>query len=531
MCKSCRMIHGRSSDAVYPFMVMYKLTGEKKYLDAANSVFDFGENMLNSDGSVYNDSNSAWRGITVFAATALCEAYEVGKDFLTEEQREKFLARLRGMADWLYYKLEKLSSNINYCATNTIALALCGKLFGKDEYLKKASDLAEYCMTMFSENGLLRGEGGHDHSAVSKKGCYPVDIGYNLEESMPSLIKYAKLVGNREMLDKLTEHLEKCATFILPDGGMDNSFGMRNNKWTYWGSRTSDGCCNAFLILADRNPAFAEAAYRNAELIKRCTHGGLLYGGPHYTKRGEYPCTHHTFEHANAMAYAVMHIDEAYLAPKECRIPTDKSHFKYYPEIDTYRFSNESFLCDITAFDFKILPLSKHATGGTMTLLWSYERGPMIAGSVTDYMLAEPHNQQLCHDIENHRTLLPQLCTEIDGARYSTFYFTEAEMTAEALGDDLVVKAKTGLADNKLDPLKDYDAEIEYKLTKSKVVFTIKCKNDCKYVLPLISGNANALSGKLEKTEKIFLLTGGFEAVEYTFLPDDDGVIAIEITN
>ena len=35
----------------------------------------------------------------------------------------------------------------------------------------------------------------------------------------------------------LRAHLE----FMLPDGAWDNSWGTRNYKWTYWGSRTSDG--------------------------------------------------------------------------------------------------------------------------------------------------------------------------------------------------------------------------------------------------------------------------------------------------
>ena len=46
----------------------------------------------------------------------------------------------------------------------------------------------------------------------------------------------------RLFLDSAKSHL----AFLLPDGGLDNSMGSRSCKWTYWGSRTSDGCLAAF---------------------------------------------------------------------------------------------------------------------------------------------------------------------------------------------------------------------------------------------------------------------------------------------
>lgn len=37
-CPACKMIHGRSSDAVYPLMCTADFTGQKKYQDAAEAV-------------------------------------------------------------------------------------------------------------------------------------------------------------------------------------------------------------------------------------------------------------------------------------------------------------------------------------------------------------------------------------------------------------------------------------------------------------------------------------------------------------
>lgn len=116
--------------------------------------------------------------------------------------------------------------------TNASALALLGKYFDREDYRKQAKHLADYAMEHITENGFLWGE-GKPRDGVSPLGCRPVDMGYNLEESFPALVKYAYTVGDEDMLDKLSEVLFKQLDFMLPDGAWDNSFGTRNNKWTY----------------------------------------------------------------------------------------------------------------------------------------------------------------------------------------------------------------------------------------------------------------------------------------------------------
>ena len=72
LCPACKYEHGRCHDAVYPLMYMAERTGERKYVDAAKAVFDWHDrNMMCDDGSAYNDPNSEWNGITVFATIAL----------------------------------------------------------------------------------------------------------------------------------------------------------------------------------------------------------------------------------------------------------------------------------------------------------------------------------------------------------------------------------------------------------------------------------------------------------------------------
>lgn len=51
LCPSCKMIHGRCPDAIYPMMYMADVTGDPKYLRSARLLFDWGANMLCDDGS------------------------------------------------------------------------------------------------------------------------------------------------------------------------------------------------------------------------------------------------------------------------------------------------------------------------------------------------------------------------------------------------------------------------------------------------------------------------------------------------
>lgn len=82
------MIHGRSSDAVYPLMCTADFTGQKKYQDAAEAVFEWGSNMVCDDGSFYNDAQSEWNGITVFGVISLCEALKYHGHLLDSDTRK-----------------------------------------------------------------------------------------------------------------------------------------------------------------------------------------------------------------------------------------------------------------------------------------------------------------------------------------------------------------------------------------------------------------------------------------------------------
>lgn len=529
-CHACKMIHGRSPDAVYGFTLLAKLTGESKYLDAAKSVFDYGDNMLCTDGALYNDAQAEWRATTTFHLVAVIDALRAGKDILDDQTKSKWEKRALGMAEWLFINLDEHNpAHINYAGTNGYALTLAGRYFGIDKYVVQGKKLIDYAMQHFTDNDILFGE-CTPHNALSAKNCNGIDIGYNVEESVPSLVKYAYEVGDEQLKNRLEKVLLNNLDFMFPDGAWDNSFGNRNYKWTYWGSRTSDGCATGYLLMADRNPQFAEAVLRNTLLLEKCSQGGLLYGGPDYARHGEHPCTHHAFEHLNALAFVVEHIDEQYLAPsKRYQIPCETGDFvKYYPECRTYRLAKGDYLATVTDNDFNLVH-SGHATGGTLTALFKKDVGPIIMSSTTLYVLVEPTNMQQVLDRDTHRSLTPRIEIDVDGVTYYSSYFDKASFAHHTDGDNQIITVDAGASDRWLKQLQGFEPKVTYTFSSKGVTVTITNFTQGKFVLPLINGSYKVQAGTVSAPQDVFFLIGGFCAKEYTLTPDQNGILQFTI--
>lgn len=526
-CTADKNIHGRCIDAVYGFTVAYKFFKNPKYLKAAEAVFDYGENLICTDGGIYNDLQTEWRFTTTFHEIDLVETYLSGKEFLSKAFKDKILERIKKCANWLFLNLDEHSyANINYATTNGLALALAGTLLKEDRYLKQAKHLIDYALEHISTNNLFYGE-GKPHNAKTERGCFAIDIGYNMEESLPALTEYAFLMNDKKLQNKILPIIKAHLDFISPDGSIDNSFGCRNYKWTYWGSRTCDGCSPMFLLFAAEDPAFVQAAYRNTKLLDKCSPDGYLMGGPHYKLHRENPCTHHTFEHINALAYVVEHIDEKYLSNNKASIPSDKTwKTKYYSEMDSFRFNNSQYIADITFYDQNI-SYSGHASGGTLTFLFKKKGSmPLIAGSVTEYKLTESTNMQVPLDRESHQSLLPRIEIKKDGHLYATSYFTNT--TYKKLSNN-ILEIKTGLMDIDGNQMDGYEFGLRYEITTNGVKICLSNINDeLIYKLPLINGEFQINKGALVQQKDIFFLTGGFIAIEYQIKPKN-GEIEIEI--
>lgn len=536
LCPACGAIHGRCHEAVYPLLCAFRLTGNEAYLTAAKRLFSWGENMRCADGGFRNDFKSEWKGVTVFAAIALHDALCFHGDLLTAQERTVWESRLAEMGRWLFENLtETAHAYLNYLAANACAMTLLGSYFSNGDYKALGARLAAFCLEHATENGLIFGEGS-PRDAVSPKGCRPIDVGgYNVEETLPCLSRYALASGDQKTLNVCRKLWHAHLPWMLPDGAWDNSTGTRAFKWTYWGSRTADGCQAALTELGKDEPVFAEAAWRNFELFRRCTFDGLLFGGPEYHRNGEPACVHHTFCHAKVLAAA---LEAGVPAFERVGLPSDQPEMlKYYPELDTFRAACGNWRMDVCGCDISY-PGARHAAGGSISLLWHKTAGPLIAVGGTDNTLREPHNQQLSVRPETCRSGCPRVETLGGGVVFSQQFCTSARLSARLLPEGPEISVKAALcSEDGARPAEDIVCLLEYRLTEDALCISGAVEQSqagrVRYVLPLLGDKAQVriLRGSLLcAPAPMFNLSPGFLGKEYSVLPGSSGRFEIKIT-
>jgi hypothetical protein len=481
LCAACGLIHGRCGDSIYPLLRVAHSTGDEKYLRAALEVHEWSERTVSrADGSWVNDvSLSSWKGITVFHAIALAEALEHHGAILDGAVQKRWTDRLARAAKFLDGFITIETGNINYPVTASLAFVLCGHVLGDTRYVERGRGLAHEVLAQFTPDGFLFGE-GHPLRGMTAKGCRPVDLGYNVEESLPSLALYALLTDDKVALDQVIAALKTHMEFMLPDGAWDNSWGTRNYKWTWWGSRTSDGCHPGLVLLGKVDPRFREAARRNAGLMAACTHDGLLYGGPDYFAHGDPACIHHTFTHAKALATVLDRGSFADEIGERPKLPRDEAYgLKTFPVIGTRLAAVGPWRATVTEYDWEYVEDVQsgsgggsgggHASGGALSQLYHCGLGPVLVASMTKYAMIEISNQQQYRD-GPHMTLTPRI--ECAGKEtYTSLDDLKAEVTATEAPGEIVFDAKGRLLTTGHKPVPGEEVlyHLTYKLNETGV--------------------------------------------------------------
>jgi hypothetical protein len=479
LCPACAFIHGRCGDAVYPLLRMAHSTGEAKYLRAAMLVHEWSQAQVSrSDGSWINDVTlSTWQGITVFHSIALAEALEHHGEVLDAATRAQWKDRLAAAAKFLDGFISIETGNVNYPVTATLAFRLCGQVLGDSHYFDRAHALAHEVLGQFTPDGFLAGE-GHPLTGVSPKGCRPVDMGYNVEESLPSLALYSLLADDKSVQEQVVAAMKTHMEFMLPDGAWDNSFGSRNYKWSWWGSRTSDGCHPGFVLMSKFDPRFREVARRNLELMAACTHDGLLYGGPDFFAHGDLPCIHHTFTHAKAMATVLDRgtFDVEAARPK---LPRDEAYtVRSFSTVGTKLAAIGLWRATVTEYDWEysehVQPGAGnlgggHVSGGALSLLYHMQLGPILTASMTEYQMVEIANQQQFRE-GPHMALTPRL-EYVVGETYTNLNDFKAALTASQVNDEVVFDAQGRMltASRKADSAGEILYHVVYRLSETSV--------------------------------------------------------------
>lgn len=466
LCPACHVVHGRIADLAFPLTVLYVKTGERHYLDAADKLINWTEfNLSRPDGSWRNDAGNEWKAISAFSAMSIGDAlYHYGDD-LPCELYNKWMALFVRLSDFIHDKIVSINPVINYHAGAACEQALAWKLTGEQKYLEFAREREAVCHKHFDENGLFFGE-GHPIAHVTEKGCRYIDMGYNIEESMPLLLRYAALTGGQLEFyrDRYRDHME----FLLPDGGIDNSWGSRHNKWTWWGSRTSDGAIEGLSLLLDE-PLFADACERVLSLYERCTHDGLL-AVPMAHEAGEPTCLHHTFCHAKALAAL---ITAEPVEVQRTTLPCEENYgIKLFQNGTVALVSHNGWRATVSACDAQYIDRSENGSG-SMTLLM-HGTMPVCASTMREYAPSEPLNMQYLRNSDQTPCMTPRLVFE-DGNSLTEKGVTLARpdaLTLLAVGADWSIRYEFG----------------------DTVRITVKSDRPAKFMLPVIRSGEVSLS-------------------------------------
>lgn len=441
VCKNCDVLHTRAAEAVYPFAVAYKITGQKRYLNAARDAAFWLIRQQELNGS-WKETPEEWTGTTTDQLLMLLLSYKVIADKLSDKEKTQWLQASRKAADYLCEVMKPEFASINYVATTTATLAKAHEITGIQRYADKARVLARRTISKMDDKGFINGEGGRGVGA--KLG---IDLGYEMEMSLWGLGLYAKITGDTVVNNRVRNAVKEHLYFIYPDGSMDNSWGIRSNKWTLYGGATSDGCQALFSLYSNEDERYANASFKNLEFLRKSiTPNGLIGYGPHHMRvLKTVPCIYPTFTKAKnlAMAYE-LEMEEArpYVA-----LPSEREGWiKNFSNLDVVQVRTKNFMATVTGYRYKDQMAgakSKYMfrpNGGTISYLWAEGFGALQASSVTEYSRPEPMSFPEAPGV---KSLTPQIAYTDSSGHFTNLFEFDAQLKAgEADHGRFVVGAK-----------------------------------------------------------------------------------------
>ncbi len=437
-------IHSRAAEAVYPFAVEYKLTGQTKYRDAAIALGDWLTRIQETTGKVGGWSENwpdpgqtGWYGTMADQLVSLAGAFPLLESGLTAGEVSAWNSAISKAADYVQGSFPL--SNVNYDAVGGVALRLAYGVSAspKASWLAKADILVlGNTLDSVGSDGLLHGEG------------QGVDEGYDMAQSIGYLALYARIANNDSLRQRAVDLLHAHFAFVYPNGSVDNSWGTRSYKWDYEsGTKTAPGVYFAFALLASADPAFNAAGLACLQYLNtKCMNNGWVTYGPRAQKHASCtpPCNYPTFTRAQSLALAIEY------APNTTQVSPfpaqTQSWFKYYPSIKVALVRTRKIMATVSAYgDILTYSINTVPKGGSICNLW-YEgfgdNGYLQSSSATVYTRTETMHMP----VENSPVPLP-ITPRIEstiGATYYTNLYETAGIMSVAQNTDHVAVTTSG---------------------------------------------------------------------------------------
>lgn len=498
LCPGCAIVHGRCADMILPLVLLYDKTGEERYLTAAKKLIDWTEyNLLTEHDDYRNDLGNRWKGTNIFSSLAIGETLHRFGNILDKETFGKWDGIFRRRAAAAIGFCEDVGPHINYNAGAAAMFAFAYNYTGEQRFLDEALKQEAFCREHFDNEGLFFGE-GKPLDGTTAKGCHFIDMGYNLEESIPLLVMHSVWLNDAEKIKFYTDRAIDHLGFMLPDGAIDNSWGTRQNKWTYWGSRTSDGMHEGFVYIAKNNPIIAKVIRKNTELLEACTHGGRLYGGLMYKSANEPACVHHAFDHAKSLAVLYLEMGSEFENCDSAVLPRENEGIKTYQNGYLYTVTKGDFIATVNACDTHIYSGSETG-GGALSMLWHKKYGAILAATLNRFVTTEPLNMQIQRNVDE------ELCNT---ARVGS---SDLDKTVQLARDGYTVTATS----------EQNGFKVKYDFCGDSVKLGVLSDRDTEYVLPVVSQSGDSVS--ISENEIIFknMLSVSFDG-ECTVTPEGE---------
>lgn len=518
-CEACSDYHTRASEAVLPFAVSYKESGNNKYLASAISTGEWLIKQQQPNGSWY-ETPSTWTGTTTDQLLMMAASYPLLKSELSVEQQLKWETSIKNASDWIVGNMNHQFASINYCATSTATLMVAYQVIPDSSYLMKADALAMLCASKFDEDLFFTGEGNRIRGTK-----YGVDLGYSMDMSLWGLAIYSELRGNKLVENLVKESLKRYVYFIYPDGSTDGSWGVRASKWTTYGSVTADGCQILFSLFSENNPVYRNAALLNLNyLMKMRNDKGLLTYGPHFSHvYNEQPCNYPTFCRAKNLAMAIVYGDQT--EGELQKIPTQEiGWLKNFKTMDLTLVRTENFMTTITGYRYKDIRRGAdfkymyRPSGGSITNLWVKDYGYLQASNQTEYHIWEMHYP----NANNSLSITPRIELEDSNGLYTNLYEFDSHMETSTKENYYEVTAMGELKDRNR-----WEGGVAYVLTHKiyddYIEKNVKLrfhgnKTDVKIIEPFVQ-NENTKFVRVD--DKIINIDGGKREFSFELLNDN----------
>ena len=389
-CSFDHVLHTRAAEVMFPFAVMYSISGQQSYLTGSVRAGNWLIRQQQPNGS-WKETPEEWTGTTTDQLLMLLLTYEKLSARLSAAEKQGWTVAMQKAADYLYQVMTPEFASINYVATTTATLAKAAQVLNRPAYMERAKVLAHRVISKMDEDGFLNGEGGRSHG--NKSGT---DVGYSMEMSLWGLGYYARLNSDHLVDRYVKQSLATHLYFIYPDGSMDNSWGIRSNKWTAYGGATSDGCQILFSLYANEDPRYLAASLQNLKFLeKNIQHGLVGYGPQHWEIFHAEPCIYPSFTKAKnlALAYELEQQATRITAPFPAQLT---GWMKWFHTVNVAQVRTKKLMATVTAYGYKDYAAgakSKYMyrpSGGAVSNLWLQGYGYLQASSPTVYSRPEP---------------------------------------------------------------------------------------------------------------------------------------------